>query len=35
MAGILSDELNKQMDADLFGEAKKSSLDPEALRADG
>ena len=29
MAGILSDELNKEMDADLFGGDKKSSLDPK------
>ena len=29
MAGILSDELTKQMDADLFGEPRKSSLDPK------
>ena len=29
MAGILSNELSKQMDTDLFGGEKKSSLDPK------
>ena len=29
MAGILGDEISRQMDADLFGSPKKSSLDPK------